>query len=991
MQPGNWSTVLYPDNARGGGDYNVVISSGPEPVLLDTAEINQLTVSAPLQLGFRGQLTIAGGLGENTSTIRLNDTSGSSGQPPGADTSRLRFSADAQLMGATSGQIQFVSPNFNVIESTAPGITLTIDSNQSIVTTPGGGTASGNKGEIGIDLINNGLIHADNGTILVSSSTVTNNATLSATNSANLDISTGNFDNSNGQITVDATSGGEFMNSSISGGNITISGSVFFNASTFSNLNIDGGGTVTIFNPSSFNSVELDLGQINVNTNLTISGETGNNSLLILISASLKIEGNVDLSGMGRIEFNTGGGNGISGSGAGPNVLNIGSDQTITTDGDGTFGPIDVDFVNEGQIFADGDGSRINFGNNTNSTNNGTIAVINGADLDFFITLDNSNGQISVDATSTAELGGTIMGGNVTLDAGVFFNAVTFEGVNMNGSGTATVFNGSRIDGGALSLGGVSISNQPLTLGGALVNNATIALSDPSAAPGGASLLVDGAVSLGGNGRVEFSTAHSNSIGIAANPATDILTVEANQTIATTAGSSGFINLMVINNGIIEADGGTITFSNALTNPGLFRAQNGGTITQQADIDNTGGTISILPGSTFNLGSGTEIVGGLIDGGGFMGFIGDGIVIFDGEGMEIRDVTIQMNTRQTIEPKGIITNNATILLNDTNLGCGQFFSEASNIYFRESVTINGTGEIVFNTSECNQFVDLVAGISFTNSGGHTLSVPEGNYGLIRIGMINEGQIKVEGELEFSCFNLTNAAGGSITGSGILDLQGGTLISSGDFAPGDSAGTLNIQGTYTQDASGSLSIEIGGLTAGGNYDQLAVTNIANLDGTLDISLIDEFTPSEGQVFTVLTASSVSQTFSNIHQPPDMPNDLFFRVTYLASSVTLTVVKINIYSLWVEARFQPSEQSDANISGFDKDPDGDGLANLLEYAFVLDPNSPNGRPIEVGTAAEGNDTLFTITFPFPSDSGNTDLILDVESSTTLQTASLVNRRL
>ena len=123
LQPGNWSTVLYPDNARGGGDYNVVISSGPEPVLLDTVEINQFTVSAPLELEFRGQLTIANGLVDNTSTISLNDTSGSSGQPPGADTNRLRFGPNAQLTGTTSGQIQFVSPNFNVIESTAPGIT----------------------------------------------------------------------------------------------------------------------------------------------------------------------------------------------------------------------------------------------------------------------------------------------------------------------------------------------------------------------------------------------------------------------------------------------------------------------------------------------------------------------------------------------------------------------------------------------------------------------------------------------------------------------------------------------------------------------------------------------------------------------------------------------------------------------------------------------------------------------------------------------------
>ena len=915
-------------------------------------------------------LTVSGNTDSNATINLISDS--------------LLISGNVELSG--NGKIEATTQSGNGISGMGGGPNqLTLGSGQIITTTPGGVAAGGNRADIGVDLINNGLIDSNDGTILISSSSATNNGTIKATNGGDLDL-TGNVDNNNGQITVDATSGGEFMNSSISGGNMTISGSVFFNASTFSNLNVDGGGTVTIFNPSSFSSVELDLGNIIVNTDLTISGNIGNDSLFILNSASLKIQGNVDFSGTGRIEFNTGGGNGISGSGAGPNVLHIGSGQTITTDGDGTFGSIDVGFVNEGQIFADGDGSRINFGNNTNSTNNGTIGVINGADLDFFITLDNTNGQFTIDGTSTAEIGGSITGGNVTIDGSALFNATSISNANIDGAGTASIFNSSSLDSVQLGLSTLTVTDfGELTLKGNVDNASVISLADPAAGGGGATLRIDGATSLTGAGRVQFSSANSNTITIKTSVVTDILSVGPSQTISTTAGSSGSINLMVINNGIIEADGGTITFSNALTNPGIFRAQNGGTITQQADIDNTGGTISILPGSTFNLGSCTEIVGGLIDGGGFMGFIGDGTVIFDGEGMEIRDVTIQLNTRQTIEPKGIITNNATILLNDTNTGCGSFFSEASNLYFRESVTINGTGEIVFNTSECNQFVDLVGGISFTNSGGHTLSVPEGNFGLIRIGMINEGQIKVEGELEISGFTLTNVAGGSIMGSGILDLLGGTLISSGEFAPGDSAGTLNIQGNYTQDASGSLSIEIGGLTAGGNHDQLAVTNTANLDGALDISLINAFTPSEGQVFTILTASSVSQTFSNIHQPPDMPNDLFFRVTYQASSVTLTVVKINTYSLWVEARFQPSEQSDANISGFDKDPDGDGLANLLEYAFVLDPNSPNGLPIEVSTAAEGNDTLFTITFPFPSDSGNTDLILDVESSTTLQTAS------
>ena len=370
LQPGNWTTVLYPGNGRGGVNYNVFISSAPEPVLLETLEINQLTVSSSFQLGFRGQLTVANGLITNTGTISLKDTTGSSGLF-NSDTSRLRFSADAQLMGATSGEIQFASPNFNAIDSTAPGtgITLTIDGNQSIVTTPGG-----NNGQIGIDLINNGLIHADNGTITISSSSATNNSTIKATNGGDLDL-TGNVDNTNGQIAVDATSTGEFVNGTISGGNLTIAGSVFFNGSTISDLPINGGGTVTIFNASTFNSVDLDLGTVNVSRSLTVSGNTDSNATINLISDSLLISGNVELSGNGKIEATTQSGNGISGMGGGPNQLTLGSGQIITTTpggvaAGGNRADIGVDLINNGLIDSN-DGTILI--SSSSATNNGTI------------------------------------------------------------------------------------------------------------------------------------------------------------------------------------------------------------------------------------------------------------------------------------------------------------------------------------------------------------------------------------------------------------------------------------------------------------------------------------------------------------------------------------------------------------------------------------------------------------------------------------------
>jgi hypothetical protein len=70
--------------------------------------------------------------------------------------------------------------------------------------------------------------------------------------------------------------------------------------------------------------------------------------------------------------------------------------------------------------------------------------------------------------------------------------------------------------------------------------------------------------------------------------------------------------------------------------------------------------------------------------------------------------------------------------------------------------------------------------------------------------------------------------------------------------GDSAtkaGILSVTGTYSQNASGVLNISIGGTTVGSQYSQLAVSNGASLNGTLNIKLIKNFIPTIGSTFTI----------------------------------------------------------------------------------------------------------------------------------------------
>ena len=62
------------------------------------------------------------------------------------------------------------------------------------------------------------------------------------------------------------------------------------------------------------------------------------------------------------------------------------------------------------------------------------------------------------------------------------------------------------------------------------------------------------------------------------------------------------------------------------------------------------------------------------------------------------------------------------------------------------------------------------------------------------------------------------------------------------------------------AAGTLNIEIGGTTAGTDYDQLVVTGQATLDGTLNVRLVNGFMPNLDDRFQVLVFGSRKGDFA-----------------------------------------------------------------------------------------------------------------------------------
>ena len=104
-------------------------------------------------------------------------------------------------------------------------------------------------------------------------------------------------------------------------------------------------------------------------------------------------------------------------------------------------------------------------------------------------------------------------------------------------------------------------------------------------------------------------------------------------------------------------------------------------------------------------------------------------------------------------------------------------------------------------------------------------------------------------------------GGTLGGTGIIngDVQIGA---SGTLGPGNSPGSLTIDGGFTLAAGAFLALELG-RNAPGQFDQLFVQNgIADLLGEIQISFIDGYLPAVNDTFTLITASSFTPASSPV---------------------------------------------------------------------------------------------------------------------------------
>jgi hypothetical protein len=367
--------------------------------------------------------------------------------------------------------------------------------------------------------------------------------------------------------------------------------------------------------------------------------------------------------------------------------------------------------------------------------------------------------------------------------------------------------------------------------------------------------------------------------------------------------------------GSFDMDGGTMTV-------GILGAGNDATLTGGAGH----GVVNVSAGTIH---AGTVLLGSSAGGTGDMTVSGTAQVIVGG-GLSVNDLIVNGGSIQVLDQNPPAGEDP--VLNRSIVGGylrdGAMFMNSGSVTtpnlkigvtpgFIGSLTMNGGTLATTNLLAANG-----TGTAIVFNGG-TLQTGQSN--------VNKGTPLVIGNGALAARLDLNPAGGThvvadglsispnaqLTGVGTIS---GNLTSAGRLAPGNSVGTLTVNGNATMTGNvSSLAIELGGATPG-SYDRLTVAGIATMAGMLQLTLVSGFVPQNGQTFAIVTAPTVAGQFASVITPTVA--GIAFRVRYLANEVDVDALTDSdgdgTGDVADNCPFQP------NLSQLDTDHDGQGDA-------------------------------------------------------------------
>ncbi len=478
------------------------------------------------------------------------------------------------------------------------------------------------------------------------------------------------------------------------------------------------------------------------------------------------------------------------------------------------------------------------------------------------------NGVLHITGGGRVDNGDCFLGsggtGSVSVDgAGSLWNNTGDLSVGGFGTGTLTASNGAAINSAAFTVGGaaegaVQLTNAQLTTSGiASVGETSV-----------------GTVTLAAGSRWELNPSGSSPNFAVGNYGSGTLNVLSASTVRILGQATPELGNQLLSHGTVNVDGAgseffvetqdlsvgrfgngvfNITGSGRVTAPkfiflgenaasqGDVLVQDMGSIVTALEIDvahNGTGSLSVEAGGS----AAAEVV--IVA----FGMGSNGMAVVDGTGSYL---DVRSGAGQLIVGGGSVGS-----LSVTGGG----LAEAGEVIIGDGISSTGTMTVRGAGSRLTANNEIDVGLS----GAGTLTVSDGGVAVAPVILINSQS--------------------SVDGNGTLQ---GDVTNHGIVAPGESPGALHIVGNYAQTAAAKLEIELAGTTPGTQYDQLLITGGATLDGTLDVSLLGGFTPSAGNSFDLLTATSgITGTFA-IQQLPLLAGGLVWNLSYGTHDVILSV--------------------------------------------------------------------------------------------------------
>jgi fibronectin-binding autotransporter adhesin len=482
-------------------------------------------------------------------------------------------------------------------------------------------------------------------------------------------------------------------------------------------------------------------------------------------------------------------------------------------------------------------------------TNNGTIELTDTASS-YGATLNGAGGTLTNSPTGTiaAVLGA---GGSRTLAAQLDNQGLLSVALAPNGLLTLGRSGAVHLNSGVIDIGGGDVTLGQ-SVGGSLTNTGTISVAAGDTLTINNGALAHNGGTFGGAGTLVLFGVNTGAFNVAQTFASMIVT---NSTVAfatpqsTAATSFDFTGTFVDGPAPFTNDAGEVLpLHSAVVRTALHNA----------------GTILTTGGTSFTTDTLTTAAGSLIRIQGNPAYGSSNLTVtkgFENAGtVELTDTVSTYGATLTV-PNGTLVNLAGAFLNAVTGGNGSRTLTA---------TIDNLGTLLVATS-AGQSLAVIK-----TSAAHQ------NRGIVRIA---SGALSITG----AGSSLTNTTSGVVEGSGVLSMPLLTFTNQGTVKPGV-AGTavLKLVGNYVQALTGTLDIELGGLTPGTQYDRLVDSaGAVNLGGALNVSLVNGFAPALGDTFSVLAFPSRSGSLSSVSLP-SLGGGLILDTIGTATALRLVVV-------------------------------------------------------------------------------------------------------